>query len=117
MKMHMDAKSNRRSPLQDVLELRGASAQGCAGYVIFLPILGANSERDAEFVKNRITIKMLSRSLLGLSLILGGCAAIFVGVAGGYRSPLSASPDPGADAAVVDTHAASLLRAASLPPR
>ncbi len=66
-------------------------------------------------VKKPITIKMLTRSLLGLGVILGGCAAIFVGVAGGYRSPMAASPDTGADSAVADTHGASLLRAASFP--
>jgi hypothetical protein len=44
-------------------------------------------------------------------MILGACTAIAVGVAGGYRSPLTASPEAGTvETSVADTHAASLLR-------
>ena len=98
-----------------VLEVRDASAQRCARYVIFLSLCTASAGRDAKFVKNPITINVLPRFLLGFSLILVGCAAISVGVAGGYRSPLSAPPDAGGDATVADTQGRSLLRAASFP--
>jgi hypothetical protein len=59
-------------------------------------------------------INTLAKSILGFSLILGGCAAIFVGVGGGFRSPLSASADA-AETNGADTHSTSLLRAASFP--
>lgn len=65
-------------------------------------------------MKKYITINKLMRSILGFTMILAGCTAIFVGVAGGYHSPLSASADPGvanaAGAATVHS-----LRAASIP--
>lgn len=68
------------------------------------------------FVKKSILINNLAKSIVGFSLILGGCAAIFVGVAGGFRSPLSDSADAGtAETNGADTHSASLLRAASFP--
>ena len=66
------------------------------------------------FVKKSNIINNLAKAILGVSLILGGCAAIFVGVAGGFRSPLSASADAGAaETNGADTHSAGLLRAAS----
>jgi hypothetical protein len=68
------------------------------------------------FVKKSILINNLAKSIVGFSLILGGCAAIFVGVAGGFRSPLSGSADAGAaETNGADAHGASLLRAASFP--
>jgi len=68
------------------------------------------------FVIKSILINSLAKSILGFSLILGGCAAIFIGVAGGFRSPLSASADAGAaESNGVDAHGAGLLRAASFP--
>lgn len=67
-------------------------------------------------MRNVNIINNLVKSILGFSLILGGCAAIFVGVAGGFRSPLVASADAGAaEADGADAHSASLLRAASFP--
>jgi len=52
----------------------------------------------------------LAKSVLGFSIIFGACAAIWVGVAGGYRSPLSTSADAGsADTTAADAHTASLL--------
>ena len=63
-------------------------------------------------MKKSITINNLVKSALGFSLILGGCAAIFVGVAGGYRSPLTTSADAeAAKAAATDVHTASLFKA------
>ena len=141
MKIHMDAKSNRRAPSHGirvgsqarnglrarengrrsgeaqtaVLELRDASAQGIARSDIFWPDVLPMPSGILKFVKKSITINMLIRSLLAFSLILGACTAIFVGVAGGYRSPLSASPDAGGGATVADAHGAGLLRAASFP--
>jgi len=58
----------------------------------------------------------LAKSILGFSLILGGCAAIFFGVGGGFHSPLSASAESSAAATNgADTHGTGLLRAASFP--
>jgi hypothetical protein len=63
-------------------------------------------------VKKSITINSLAKSALVFSLILGGCAAIFVGVAGGYRSPLAPAADTDvAKGAAADVHTASLLKA------
>ena len=65
-------------------------------------------------MKKSNIVNKLAKFMLGFSLILGGCAAIFVGVAGGFRSPLSA--DTGAaETNGADTHTASLLRTASFP--
>jgi hypothetical protein len=62
-------------------------------------------------VKKSITFNILARSILGISMILGTCTAIAVGVAGGYRSPLSASPEAGTvETSIADTQTASLLR-------
>jgi len=68
------------------------------------------------FVRKSNIINNLVKSILGFTLILGGCAAIFVGVAGGFRSPLSAAADAGtAETNEADTRSAGLLRAASFP--
>jgi len=98
------------------MEVRNASAQGWARYVIFLSSSAVVNLRDTEFVRTSNIINTLAKSILGFSLILGGCAAIFVGVAGGFRSPLSVSADAGAaEINGADTRSASLLRAASFP--
>jgi hypothetical protein len=70
------------------------------------------NQRDTGLVDKSIIINNLAKSMLGFSLILGGCAAIFVGVGGGFRSPLSAAADA-AEINGTDTHSASLVRATS----
>jgi hypothetical protein len=39
-------------------------------------------------------INVLAQSIVGFSMILAGCTAIFTGVAGGYRSPLVPADEP-----------------------
>jgi hypothetical protein len=93
------------------MEMRNACAQGAAWYVIFLPLRSFwQNEWDADLLSKLSKINVLAKSVLGFSIILGGCMAIAVGVAGGYRSPLSTSAEAGAaDAAAADVRSASLL--------
>ena len=92
------------------IEVRNACAQVAWRWFTFLTLRSLSVERDTVFVKKSITINGLVKSVLGFSIILGGCAAIFVGVAGGYRSPLSPPADAAAaDAAAVDVHTANLI--------
>jgi hypothetical protein len=92
-----------------VKEVRPACAQAPAQSFIFLTLRFV-VERDSVLVKKPITINGLAKSILGFSMIFGACAAIGVGVAGGYRSPLSPSADAGlADTTAPDVHTANLL--------
>jgi hypothetical protein len=63
------------------------------GSLFFWPYRSPTNSWNLQVVKKTITIKNLVKSVLGFSMILSACAAIFVGVGGGYRSPLASSPD------------------------